>query len=284
MWRRKEWIWGSRIGVAMVALSCSAATDAQVYEFSTGRFDNPTVIDNAWWPHPPGTQFIYDGFTVEEGEETEHQIVITITDLTKVIGGVNAVVVYEQDISDGEVVEAELAFRAQDNDGNVWHLGEYSEEYEDGELIGGRTWLQGHLEGARAGVMVQANPQPGTPAYSQGFAPPPVNWTDNGRVRSIGGTDEVEHGAFDDVVIIEEFNDEEPGAIQLKSYARGMGLIRVSWAGDDEQQEELELVEVIEMTPEQVAELRAEALELETRAYTYGQTPPAQQRTDMGGS
>jgi hypothetical protein len=285
MWKRGEWIVPSTVAAGLIIWACAeGATEQVTYDFSPENFDSPTMIDNVWWPHPPGTQFIYDGITVEDGEEIEHRIVITFTDLTKVIGGVNSVVVWEQDISDGEVVEAELAFRAQDNDGNVWHLGEYSEVYEDGELVGGRTWLVGHLEGARAGVMMQGDPQPGTPAFSEGFAPPPVNWTDFGRVREIGLSNEVEHGAFDDVVVIEEFNEEEPGAIQLKYYARGTGLIRVGWAGDDTTQEELELVDVIQLTPEQLAEERAAALALETRAYVYGQTPPAQQRTDTGGS
>jgi len=242
------------------------------------------VIDNAYWPHPPGTQFIYDGITVEEGQEVEHRIILTITDLVKEIGGVNAVVVWERDISDGQVVEAELAFRAQDDDGNVWHLGEYSEVYEDGELVGGKTWLVRHLEGARAGVMMQGDPQPATPAFSEGFAPPPVNWSDFGRVRATGQSDQVKHGSYDDVVVVEEFNQEEPGAFQLKYYARGVGLVRVGWSGADATQEELELVDVIHLDPEALAQVREEALKLEHRAYVYGSTPPARQRTDTGGA
>ena len=285
MSRRLRWTFPTAAAVGLIAWACSERSGAQViYEFSAENFDDPTTIDNAFWPHPPGTQFVYEGITVDEGEELEHTILLTITDLTKEIGGVNAVVIYERDISEGEVVEAELAFRAQDNEGNVWHLGEYSETWEEGELVGGKTWLVGHLDGARAGVMMQADPQPGTPAFSEGFAPPPVNWTDMGRIVEVGQSDVVEHGTFDDVVVLEEFNEEEPGAFQLKSYARGTGLIRVSWRGDDANQEELELVDVIQLDAEALAEERAAALELENRAYVYGQTPPAQQRTDTGGS
>ncbi len=285
MRRKRRWILTSAVAVGLVAWACSETSDAQmVYEFSAENFDDPITIDSDYWPHPPGTQYVYDGFTVEDGERVEHRILLTITDLTKVIGGVNSVVIYERDVTEGEVVEAEIAFRAQDNEGNVWHLGEYSEVYEEGELLGGKTWLVGHLDGARAGVMMQADPQPGTPAFSEGFAPPPVSWTDQGRIRAVGQSDEVEYGAFDNVVVLEEFNDEEPGAFQIKSYARGVGLIRVSWSGEDEYQEELELVDVIQLSPEALAEDRAAALALENRAYVYGQTPPAQQRSDTGGS
>jgi hypothetical protein len=285
MRNRRRWMLPSTLTAALGLLACGEATDAQVvYDFSVDNFDNPTVIDNQWWPHPPGTRYTYEGITVDEGEEIEHQIIMTVTDLTKMIGGVNSVVVYERDISDGELVEAELAFRAQDNAGNVWHMGEYTEEYDAGDLIGGKAWLQGHLHGARAGVMMQGDPQTGTPAYSQGFAPAPVSWSDMGRVREMGQTTEIEYGGFDNVLVTEEFNQEEPGALQIKYYASGTGLVRVGWDGADAQQEELELVSVEQLTPAQMAAERAAALELETRAYTYGQTPPAKQRTDMGGS
>jgi hypothetical protein len=285
MRRRGALIVPGAVLAGLIVWACGQDSTAQAtyYEFGPEIFDNPTVIDNAYWPHTPGTQLVYDGFTVEEGDEVPHRIVITFTDLVKVIGGVNAVVVWERDISDGQVMEAELAFRAQDNDGNVWHLGEYSEVYEDGELVGGKTWLVGHLEGARAGVMVQGNPQPGTPAFSEGFAPPPVNWTDFGRVRAVGQSDQVATGSYDDVIIVEEYNQEEPGAFQLKSYARGLGLVRVGWSGADATQEELELVEVIHLDPEALAQARAEALKLEQRAYVYGSTPPARQRDDTPG-
>ena len=41
------------------------------------------------------------------------------------INGVNAVVVWDRDFQNGELVEEELAFMAQDDAGNVWSLGEY---------------------------------------------------------------------------------------------------------------------------------------------------------------
>ncbi len=47
----------------------------------------------------------------------------TVTDLTKEIGGVQTVVILKNDFSDGELEKLELAFFAQHNDGNIWHLG-----------------------------------------------------------------------------------------------------------------------------------------------------------------
>src|SRR3712207_1228196 len=99
-------------------------------DFERAQFDDPTDIDNKWLPLKPGTQFVYEGstFIVEEERREEHRVVFTVTDLTKVIDGVRTLVVWDRDYSGGELVETELAFHAQDNDGNVWHLGQYRSE------------------------------------------------------------------------------------------------------------------------------------------------------------
>ena len=63
-----------------------------------------------------------------------------ITGLVKEIDGVRALVGWERDFSDGELVEAEVITLAQDRGGNVWHFGQYSEVYEEGEFGGGSAW------------------------------------------------------------------------------------------------------------------------------------------------
>jgi hypothetical protein len=150
------------------SISSLETTEKDYEDFFPENFDNSTQIDNHWLPLIPGTQFVYDGVTVEDGKNIPHRIVITVTDLTKVIGGVRSVVTWDRDYSDDELVEAELAFFAQDNDGNVWRMGEYPEEYENGEFVIAPTWIHG-LQGARAGIAMQAEPQVGTPSYSQGW-------------------------------------------------------------------------------------------------------------------
>jgi hypothetical protein len=86
---------------------------------------------------------------------------------------------------------------------------------------------------------------------------------------------------YQDVLVIAESSLEETDAFQLKYYARGVGEVRVGWRGADATQEELELVELVQLSPEALAEVRAEALALEKHAYevsqdVYGQTPPAE--------
>jgi hypothetical protein len=127
--------------------------------------------------------------------------------------------------------------------------------------------------------MMQAQPRGGTPSYSEGFGPPPDRWSDRGRVRKVGEKTTVPAGTYDDVLLIEEYSQEEPGALQLKYYAPGVGNVRVGWESKDPMKESLELVRVVQLGPEEMDQVRAEAFGIEERAYAYGSTPPAQRRT-----
>src|SRR5688572_17575612 len=210
--------------------------------FSPSLFGpDSATIDNPWWPHTPGMQFTYEGQAFDGENTIERRIVSTVTDVTKEIGGVRALVTWEQDFDDGVMIEEELGFDAQDTDGNIWHLGEYRETYEEAEFIGGRVWVVGNPAGAQAGVLMPGDPQPGDPSFSQGFAPPPWNWDDRGRVREVVDETCVEAGCFPGVLVIEEFEPSVPDAFQLKYYARGVGHVQVGWDGANEsEQEELE--------------------------------------------
>jgi hypothetical protein len=216
--------------------------------------------------------------TIEDGESLPHRVVITVTDLTKVIGGVRSVVTWDLDYSDSELVEAELAFFAQDNDGNVWRMGEYPEEYEGGEFVAAPTWIHG-LEDARAGIAMKADPKVGD-SYAQGWGPA-VDWTDRGQVDQVGQETCVPVDCYENVLVIAETSQAEPGAFQLKYYAPGVGNILVDWKGEDQTQETLELVEVVQLSPDALAEARANALEMEKHAYevspdTYALTSPVE--------
>ena len=248
-------------------------------DFDVANFDEPTTIDNKYFPLEPGMRFVYEGAAEEGKQQIVRRVVMSVTGLTKEILGARNVVIWERDYSDGKLTESELAFFAQDNDGNVWHFGEYPEEYENGEIVGTPTWFAG-LAGARAGITVKADPQLGTPSYAQGFAPPPVNWADRGRVYRMGRQTCVPAACYQDVLVTEEFERSKPGAFQLKFYAPGVGIVRVGWRGKNEkEQETLVLVKVARLSPQQLASMNEQALAIEARAYAispdvYGQTIP----------
>ena len=244
----------------------------------SATFDDPTNIDNPWMPLKPGMQYIYEGVTEEGGNTTEHQVIITITDLTKVIDGITTVVSWDEDFSGGDLVETELAFYAQDNDGNVWRMGEYPEVYENNKLVEAPAWISG-LKGAKAGIMMGGDPQMGTDSFSQGWGPA-VGFTDRWQVDQMNQQVCVPADCYEEVLVTAEFSQEEPDAFQLKFYASGVGNVKVDWRGLDATREKLELVEIIQLSPDALAEARTLALELEARAYetskeVYDQTPPS---------
>jgi hypothetical protein len=284
---------------AVMALACvslsgggvmaqkSGAPEVKLEAFDRNNFESSTNIDNKWLPLRPGMQWTYEGFTSEENKRIPHRVVQTVTDLTKVVNGVRAVVVWDVDYKDGELQESEIVFFAQDKDGNVWQLGELVEIYEEGDFVGAHAWIAG-IEGASAGIMMKADPRPGTPSYSQGYAPPPVNWTDRAKVDQVVANVCVPAGCYKDVVVIAESSTKEgPDAQQLKYYAPGVGYIRVGWKGKREKlKETLDLRQVVKLAPDALEKARAAALAIESRAYLYGRTPPAeimQRASNTGG-
>jgi hypothetical protein len=276
------------LALALLACGNGASTTAAVAEqpslelyedFESASFGRSTEIDHRWLPMLPGTRLVYEGATVVDGKDIPHRVVTTVTDLTKVIGEVRTLVLWEEDYEVDQLVEAELAFFAQDDAGNVWLMGEYPEEYVAGELVATPAWISG-LQDARPGILIPADPQPGTPSYSQGWGPA-VEWYDRGQVSEGGLSDCVPAGCYEDIVAIDEFGLTEPNFFQVKYYAPGLGVVRVGWKGPDPDQETLELVEVVQLTDEELAAVRASALELEKRAYelsekVYGTTSPAE--------
>lgn len=255
----------------------AGAIEPEFAEMDPANFTNSTVIDNEWMPTLPGMHWAYEGETIEDGESVPHRIEFTVTDLTKEIDGVKTVVAWVVDISDGEVVESELSFYAQDDDGAVWYFGEYPEEYEEGELIAAPTWISGQAE-AKAGVKMVKEPTLDTPVYYQGWGPA-VEWSDFGIVARMGEEVCVAVDCYTDVLVINESSLGEPDAFQQKFYARGVGNISVEWTGEDASKETLEMVIFEDLDADAMAEIHQLAMEQEARAYenspdVYGQTAP----------
>src|SRR5262245_35271081 len=248
--------------------------------FDPAKFTKPTQGTNPWFPLVPGTRCTYEGSAIDdEGIEIPLKMVLTVTDLTKSIGGIDCIVSYDLDWKEGQVVEAENAFYAQDDAGNVWLMGEYPEEYDDGNGVVtlNPAWMHG-LEGARSGILVPGNPTLGGKSYSQGFSEA-VDFTDRGKVDSVGVRTCVPADCYDDCVVIAEGSAGEIDIEQLKYYARGVGNVRVGSRGaKDVEKQRHALVKVEKLSAKELAKVRAESLKLEKAAYArnpmYKQTPP----------
>jgi hypothetical protein len=187
-------------------------------------FSAPTSVDNRWLPLVPGTQFVLEG-TANRGQgASAHQVIFTVTDVTKEINGIRTLAMWDRDFSDGELVEEELAFFAQDDGGTVWSLGEYPEEYEAGEFVGApSTWLDGVADAER-GIHMLAHPRVGD-SYTQGTAPE-IDFLDVAEVIKRGGETCVPTGCYRPTLVIDEQSPLDPASgSQQKYYARGVGNI-----------------------------------------------------------
>jgi hypothetical protein len=227
-----------------------------------------------------------EGRSNVSGEPLPHTVTFTVTDLVKLIDGVWNLVMWDVDRSDDEIVEAELAFFAQDKSGNVWSMGEYPEEYEDGKFVGApSTWISGQR--ATPGIHMLANPVQarGKAPYLQGYVPG-IDFLDCAQVFAINQTARVPAGTFANVLITDETSPlDDPDAHQRKYHAPGVGIVQVG-AVDDPQGETLVLTSVKRLSPQALSHAREQALKLERRAYqisaAYRHTGPAIRCIQLG--
>jgi hypothetical protein len=181
--------------------------------------DFTTEIDNPYWPMAPGSRWVY---RETDAEGTVQRVEVTVTDRTKSITGVDAVVVHDQVTEKGELVENTFDWYAQDSDGNIWYLGEDTTEYENGKpKTKEGSWEHG-VDGAYAGIIVPANPVPGLAyreEYYKGHA------EDEAEVLSVSASAKVPFGSFTDVFQTRNTTPLEPNLVEEKFYAEGIGVV-----------------------------------------------------------
>jgi hypothetical protein len=254
-------------GAAGPGGTASARAAALLLQPGTGRprFPAPTAVDNPMFPLRPGTRFSYRGTVVEGGSATPHTVVFTVTDLTKVVGGVRTVVALDQDFLRGRLQEQELAFFAQDASGNVWNFGEYPEEYDHGRLTGAPdTWLTG-TGGAHGGIHMLGQPAAGV-RYTEGRVRA-IEFYDVSQVVSAHRVTCLGSRCLRRVLMVDEWSPGDPASgHQIKYYAPGIGLVRVGARGGDAR-EYLRLVTVGQLSRPALARARAAALTMDRRAY-----------------
>ena len=220
---------------------------ADLPTFEDAEFDAP--VENTYFPLVSGT------ITVLEAEEEDGIVrsTTTITSDTKEILGVAITVVHDvetlfvEELGITVVLEDTFDWFAADTEGNVWYFGEDTTAFEfdeDWNQIGSSTegsWEAG-VDGAEPGIIMLANPRPGV-SYRQEFAEGIAE--DMGKVIRLNGEVSIELGDFEDVLVTKEWSKLEPGTVEFKYYAPGVGLVFVrELTGGPTVQ--VELVEIIE--------------------------------------
>ena len=178
-----------------------------------------THIDNPYWPMVPGTRWIY-AETDPRGDR--QRVRVTVTDRIRVVDGIRARVVHDVVTERGELVENTFDWYAQDSGDTVWYLGEFTREYEDGEVVSSEGSFEHGVDGAQAGVAVPAAPVPGC-GYRQEYYAGEAE--DRARVLSTRD-DIVVHGhRYSDVLSTSDRVPLEPFVLEHKFYARGVGPV-----------------------------------------------------------
>jgi hypothetical protein len=183
--------------------------------FDPGNF--VSVIDNPHYPLRPGTTYFNaspEGFFVDN---------LTATRDTIEILGVTCVVVEDLAYEGGELVERTLDYFAQDKQGNVWYLGEDSTHFEDGKPVSTEGSWRAGTGNQHAGIIMLADPQIGD-FYKQEQAPGVAE--DQAVVISLNASVNVPYGSFSDLLQTDDTTPLEPGFLEKKFYAEGIGLLQ----------------------------------------------------------
>jgi hypothetical protein len=200
-----------RIAAAVLLASGLAATPAR---------PTPRPIDNPYFPLRPGTTYVYEGS--RDGKRAVD--VMTVTDDVKVIEGVPCVVVRDRTYLGGHLEERTEDWYAQDAAGAVHYYGEATAELDEhGHVVSTEGSWQAGVNGARAGVFMPAHPrvgQTGLQEFYKGHA------EDHFQVLSLSASVSVPNGTYEHALLTKEWTPLEPGVIDHKYYAKGIGTVK----------------------------------------------------------
>jgi hypothetical protein len=194
--------------------------------------DFSTRIDNPYWPMAVGSKWVYRETDKEGGKR---RIEVTVTNRTRRIMGIEARVVHDLVTEDGEPVEDTYDWYAQDDEGNVWYLGEDTKEFENGEVASTKGSWEAGVDGAQPGVVVPAEPKPGL-VYRQEYYEGEAE--DAAEILSLEERVRVPLGSFDNVLETKDSTPLEPDLLEHKYYAKGVGpVLAVTVSGGSDREE-----------------------------------------------
>lgn len=213
--------WSASAGGARVAPAAAPCTVLDPAGFVS-------TIDNPYYPLPVGRTLVYRG--VRDGQTQVDRV--TVTNETKVIGGVTATVIRDVAKHGSTLLEKTTDWYAQDTQGNVCYLGEDTKAFlPNGQVDTSGSWEAG-VNGAVSGVIMEANPQV-PDSYRQEFLAGEAE--DTAWIVGRGGTLTVPYGTVHDVLTSLEHTVLEPDVFDKKVYAPGLGIVlEQAIAGGDE--------------------------------------------------
>lgn len=159
------------------------------------------------------------------------------TDQIRTVLGVETTVVHVTLTVDGETEEVTRSWYAQDNAGAVWLFGEIDHGYEDGTLVETTTWEAG-FDRALPGIVMLGDGETDE-TYRVGYLAGVME--EKGRLVATDRVLSTAAGNHVDVWVVENWSDLEPGVIERKHYASGIGLVLAD--SEDPDSDTLKIVE-----------------------------------------
>ena len=221
------------VAVSVLVLPQGAAARRVSIPFDPANFSDPLDIDNPFLPMVVGTTTIYRA----EGKDGCEEARVTVTSATKVIAGVTARVVHDEAFEDEEcdgslvLVERTDDWFAQDDAGNVWYLGEATEDCEGaGNCEPGPGAWQAGVAGAKAGIIMLATRRPGDQYYQEiarGTAEDQAKIIGVATTVTLTRDDAFSPGQWTNCLKTKEWTQLEPGHVEHKYYCRNIGLVAV---------------------------------------------------------
>jgi hypothetical protein len=198
-----------------------------VPDFTLATFSNPTQIDNAYYPLIVGQTLTY-----ESQASGETDVVETLNE-TRSILGVMCRVVRDRVSVGGVLIEDTHDCYAQDDEGNVWYMGEQVDEYNyknNGEFIGithDGAWEAGQdIAGlgttALPGFLMKASPMVGD-VYHQEYYEGEAE--DMAEVVALNVPVTLSNGSSYSCLQTLDSSELEPRASEFKYYALGIGVV-----------------------------------------------------------
>jgi hypothetical protein len=197
---------------AVLLAGCGGSTHPSPTRFSAS-------VTNPWYPLLPGSTWVYRG--VKDGEPSRE--VMTVTHRTKTITGARCVVVTDLLYLRGRLEERTEDYYTQDSQGRVWYFGEKTAELDRQGHVKNTSgsWLAG-VHGAKAGIFMFTHPRPGQSArqeYYKGQA------EDHFQVLRLEAAVKVPFITTAHALLTKEWTPLEPGVVDHKFYARGIGTV-----------------------------------------------------------
>lgn len=207
------------------------------HPFVLSNFSNPLLIDNPNWPLLPGLRVVYSEVSVDECVTDEVEVTNdSKSDFQGAYAGLTARVVLDhawldEDCDGGRdlLLEDTFDWYAQDDDGNIWYVGEDTTAYEyddEGNLTGSSkegSWQAG-TGGAVAGLIMLAAPAPGDFYQQEFLAGVAEDWA---KVIGVDRTVDTSLGTLDGCLVTKEWSPLSPGSVEHKYYCPDLGLVLV---------------------------------------------------------